>query len=128
MAEKAEAAFEAEEAEEAAARLLEGTFTLDDFLEQMQQVKKMGPLGNLMGMMPGLPKEAPRRRDRRPPDRPHRRHHPLDDAGGIEASRAAATTSSSRAPASSELSSESFPFSEAAMLRSTIASQDFGLL
>ena len=58
MAEKAEAAFEAEEAEEAAARLLEGTFTLDDFLEQMQQVKKMGPLGNLMGMMPGLPKEA----------------------------------------------------------------------
>ena len=128
MAEKAEAAFEAEEAEEAAARLLEGTFTLDDFLEQMQQVKKMGPLGNLMGMMPGPPKEAPRRRDRRPPDRPHRRHHPLDDAGGIEASRAAATTSSSRAPASSELSSESFPFSEAAMLRSTIASQDFGLL
>ncbi len=32
-------------------------FTLDDFLEQMQQLKKMGPLGSLMGMMPGMPKE-----------------------------------------------------------------------
>jgi signal recognition particle subunit SRP54 len=37
--------------------LLDGEFTLDDFLEQMQALKKMGPLGNLMGMMPGMPKE-----------------------------------------------------------------------
>jgi len=58
LIEKAEAVFEKEQAEEAAARLLEGTFTLNDFLEQMQQVKKMGPLGNLVGMMPGIPKEA----------------------------------------------------------------------
>ncbi len=58
LIEKAEEAFEQEEAEEAAARLLEGTFTLEDFLEQMQQIKKMGPIGNLMGMMPGIPKEA----------------------------------------------------------------------
>lgn len=58
LIEKAEEVFEQEQAEEAAARMLEGTFTLEDFLEQMQQVKKMGPLGNLMGMMPGLPKEA----------------------------------------------------------------------
>ena len=58
LIEKAEEAFEKEEAEEAAARLLDGTFTLEDFLEQMQQIKKMGPIGNLMGMMPGLPKEA----------------------------------------------------------------------
>lgn len=36
---------------------MEGEFTLDDFLEQMQALKKMGPLGNLMGMMPGMPKE-----------------------------------------------------------------------
>ena len=48
----------ARQAEEAAARLMEGTFTLEDFLEQMQQIKKMGPIGNLMGMMPGIPKEA----------------------------------------------------------------------
>ena len=36
---------------------MEGTFTLEDFLEQMQQVKKMGPLGSLVGMIPGMPKE-----------------------------------------------------------------------
>lgn len=58
LIEKAEAAFEKEQAEEAANRLLEGTFTLEDFLAQMQQIKKMGPLGNLLGMMPGIPKEA----------------------------------------------------------------------
>ena len=58
LIEKAEEVFEKEEAEETATRLLEGTFTLEDFLAQMQQIKKMGPLGNLMGMMPGLPKEA----------------------------------------------------------------------
>ena len=57
LIEKAEETFEQEEAEEAAARMLEGQFTLDDFLEQMQQIKKMGPLQNLVGMLPGLPKE-----------------------------------------------------------------------
>ncbi|MCH7790166.1 MAG: signal recognition particle protein, partial [Acidobacteria bacterium] len=58
LIEKAEAAYEGEEAEEAARRLMDGRFTLEDFLEQMQALKKMGPLGNLMSMMPGLPKEA----------------------------------------------------------------------
>ncbi|MGH1490917.1 MAG: signal recognition particle protein, partial [Acidimicrobiales bacterium] len=38
LIEKAEETFEAEEAEEAAARLLDGQFTLDDFLDQMQQL------------------------------------------------------------------------------------------
>ena len=57
LIEKAEEAYEKEEAEEAAARLLEGTFTLDDFLDQMQQLKKMGPLSGLIGMIPGMPKE-----------------------------------------------------------------------
>jgi signal recognition particle subunit SRP54 len=57
LIEKAEQVYEKEQAEEAAAKLFEGKFTLDDFLDQMQQVKKMGPIGNLMGMMPGMPKE-----------------------------------------------------------------------
>ncbi|HZA00044.1 MAG TPA: signal recognition particle protein [Acidimicrobiales bacterium] len=57
LIEKAEQVYEKDEAEAAAAKLLEGTFTLDDFLEQLQQVRKMGPLQNLMGMMPGVPKE-----------------------------------------------------------------------
>jgi signal recognition particle subunit SRP54 len=57
LIEKAEEVFEKEEAEEAAAKLLEGQFTLEDFLDQLQQVKKMGPISNLVGMLPGLPKE-----------------------------------------------------------------------
>ena len=58
LIEKAEEVYEKEEAEAAAAKLLEGDFTLDDFLEQMQQLKKMGPLSSVIGMIPGLPKEA----------------------------------------------------------------------
>ncbi len=57
LIEKAEEAFEQEAAEEAAARLFEGRFTLEDFLEQMQQIKKMGPISGLVGMIPGMPKE-----------------------------------------------------------------------
>src|ERR671911_281869 len=57
LIEKAEQVYEKQEAEQAAAKLLEGKFTLDDFLDQLQQVRKMGPLQNLMGMMPGMPKE-----------------------------------------------------------------------
>ena len=57
LIEQAEQAFEKEQAEEAATKLLEGQFTLDDFLAQMQQLKKMGPLGGLLKMMPGMPKE-----------------------------------------------------------------------
>jgi signal recognition particle subunit SRP54 len=57
LIEQAEKVFEKDQAEQAAEKLLEGEFTLEDFLEQMQALKKMGPLGNLMGMMPGMPKE-----------------------------------------------------------------------
>ncbi len=57
LIEKAEQVYEKDEAEQTAAKLLEGKFTLDDFLDQLQQVRKMGPLQNLMGMMPGMPKE-----------------------------------------------------------------------
>jgi signal recognition particle subunit SRP54 len=57
LIEQAEQAFEKESAEAAAEKMMEGEFTLDDFLEQMQALKKMGPLGNLLGMMPGMPKE-----------------------------------------------------------------------
>ncbi|MEC8731374.1 MAG: signal recognition particle protein, partial [Actinomycetota bacterium] len=57
LIEQAEQAFEKEQAEEAAARLMGGQFTFDDFLEQMQALKKMGPLSGVLGMMPGMPKE-----------------------------------------------------------------------
>jgi signal recognition particle subunit SRP54 len=58
LIEKAEEAFDDEQKAKAERIVLEGQFTLEDFLEQMQQVKKMGSLSNLVGMMPGLPKEV----------------------------------------------------------------------
>lgn len=57
LIEQAEQAFEADQAEQVAARLMEGEFTLDDFLDQMQAIKKMGSLSGVLGMMPGMPKE-----------------------------------------------------------------------
>jgi signal recognition particle subunit SRP54 len=57
LIEKAEAAFDADEVAKAEQKLRKGQFTLEDFLDQMRQVRKMGPLQNLMKMMPGMPKE-----------------------------------------------------------------------
>src|SRR3954453_223940 len=57
LIEKVEQAYDQEEAAKAAEKLQKGSFTLEDFLEQMQQVKKMGPIQNLVGMLPGIPKE-----------------------------------------------------------------------
>jgi signal recognition particle subunit SRP54 len=54
LIEQAEQVFEKEEAEKAAKKLVDGRFTLDDFLEQLQQLKKMGPLQNVLGMLPGV--------------------------------------------------------------------------
>ncbi|HVN51534.1 MAG TPA: hypothetical protein VMT43_08885, partial [Acidimicrobiales bacterium] len=57
LIERAEEVYEKEEAEAATAKLLEGKFTLDDFLVQMQQVKKMGSLKDTLKLLPGVPKE-----------------------------------------------------------------------
>ena len=57
LIEKAEQVYEKDEAEKAATRLMEGEFTFDDFLDQMQQLKKMGSLSSIIGMLPGVPKE-----------------------------------------------------------------------
>ena len=62
LIEKAEQAFEQDQAQAAAEKLTTGQFTLEDFLEQMQQIKKMGPLQSLVGMLPGVPKELRTRR------------------------------------------------------------------
>ena len=58
LIEKAEQVYDKGEAEKAAEKLMGGNFTFDDFLDQMQQLKKMGPLSSLIGMMPGVPKEV----------------------------------------------------------------------
>jgi signal recognition particle subunit SRP54 len=54
LVERAQETFDAREAEQIAEKLRKNAFTLDDMLEQMQQVKKMGPLGSLMEMIPGF--------------------------------------------------------------------------
>lgn len=53
LIEKAEAAFDEQVAQEQAERLLSGEFTLEDFSKQLHQLRKMGPLGQLLEMMPG---------------------------------------------------------------------------
>jgi signal recognition particle subunit SRP54 len=53
LIEQAEQVFDAERAEEAAAKIGSGELTLEDFLEQMLAIRKMGPIGNLLGMLPG---------------------------------------------------------------------------
>jgi signal recognition particle subunit SRP54 len=56
LIEQAEKAFDVDQAAKAAAKLSGqgGSFTLDDFLEQMQSVRKMGSLSKIMGMLPGM--------------------------------------------------------------------------
>jgi signal recognition particle subunit SRP54 len=54
LIEKAEAAFDEKNAKELEKKMREQTFTLDDFLEQMRSLKKMGNLEQILGMMPGV--------------------------------------------------------------------------
>jgi signal recognition particle subunit SRP54 len=57
LIEKAEATYTEQEAQDAEAALMSGDFNLEDFLQQMQMLKRMGPLQGLLGMMPGLGKQ-----------------------------------------------------------------------
>ncbi len=54
LVEKAQAAFDMEEAKKMEKKLRKDEFTLDDFLSQMQQVKKLGSLDSILGMIPGM--------------------------------------------------------------------------
>ena len=82
LIEKAQEEYDAEQAKAMEKKLRTATFDLEDFLSQLQQVKKLGPLEQVLGMIPGMrPGDAPaageRRRGRPEADRGH---HPLDDA------------------------------------------------
>ncbi|MDR1616318.1 MAG: signal recognition particle protein, partial [Syntrophomonadaceae bacterium] len=55
--EKAQANIDVATAKEMERKIRQQSFTLQDFLEQMQQVKSMGPLKDLLGMIPGLGKQ-----------------------------------------------------------------------
>lgn len=54
LIEKAEATVEAEQAKALMKKIQKDEFTLEDFLDQMRQVQKMGPLDQILGMLPGL--------------------------------------------------------------------------
>jgi signal recognition particle subunit SRP54 len=54
LIERAQDELDQDEAQRAGQKLLEGDFNLDDFLKQMQQIKKLGPIGKLMEMIPGM--------------------------------------------------------------------------
>ncbi len=56
MLEKAESVIDEEEAMNAAKKMGKGTFDLEDFLSTMRQIKKLGPLENLLKMLPGASK------------------------------------------------------------------------
>ncbi|MHB8064622.1 MAG: signal recognition particle protein, partial [Ruminiclostridium sp.] len=58
LIEKAQDAFDEKKAIELEKKMRTMQFTLEDFLDQMQQIKKMGPIGDLLGMMPGMDAKA----------------------------------------------------------------------
>jgi signal recognition particle subunit SRP54 len=55
LIDKAQETVDQEKAAEAAERMMSARFTLDDFLVQMQEVRKLGPLEDLLAMLPGVP-------------------------------------------------------------------------
>jgi signal recognition particle subunit SRP54 len=56
LIEKAQTEMDQDEAQKAGERMMEGKFDLEDFLKQMQQIKRMGPIGQLLEMIPGMSK------------------------------------------------------------------------
>jgi signal recognition particle subunit SRP54 len=54
LVERAQETYDEKQAEKLAEKLRRNTFTLDDFLEQMQQLKKMGPVSQVLEMLPGM--------------------------------------------------------------------------
>jgi signal recognition particle subunit SRP54 len=56
LIERAEEAFDAEQAEEMEQKLREGKFDLEDYLDQLRQIRQMGPINELLGMIPGVNK------------------------------------------------------------------------
>lgn len=57
LIDKAQATFDADKAKEMEKKLRSQQFTLDDFLDQLQQIKQMGPINQIMEMIPGMGKK-----------------------------------------------------------------------
>ena len=60
LIEKAEAAYDGQDMEKQAQKMMKGQFSLEDWLDQMKQMKKMGPLAQIMEMLPGQMGQAAR--------------------------------------------------------------------
>lgn len=56
LIENVQSTIDEEEAKKMAEKMAKNSFTLDDFLAQMNQIRKLGPLQNLLGMLPGMGK------------------------------------------------------------------------
>ncbi|MBU0712892.1 signal recognition particle protein [bacterium] len=56
LVEKVQAAIDVEQAEKLEKKLLKQQFTLEDYLDQLKQIKKMGPIGDILDMIPGFSK------------------------------------------------------------------------
>ena len=56
LIEKTESVYEEEEALRLQSKIIKNEFTLQDFLDQLQKIRRMGPLGKVMGMIPGMSK------------------------------------------------------------------------
>ncbi len=93
LIEQAEQAFEDDQKERMAAKLMGGEqFTLEDFLEQLIAVRRMGPIANMLGHDARHgPDEGPAGRAGRQALRPGHRDHPLDDPGRAGATRRSST-------------------------------------
>ena len=65
LIEKAESSFNQAEAEKQAEKLMRGEFSLEDFAKQLKQMRKMGPLGQIMEMLPGQMGQVARQVDPR---------------------------------------------------------------
>ncbi|NMC54669.1 MAG: signal recognition particle protein [Chloroflexi bacterium] len=63
LIERAEATFDQQATQDQAQRMLAGQFTLEDFAQQLKQVKKMGPMSQILDMMPGGMGQAARNID-----------------------------------------------------------------
>ncbi|HXP94329.1 MAG TPA: signal recognition particle protein [Candidatus Binatia bacterium] len=59
LIEKTQSVYSEEQAKELAVKMRKNAFTLDDFLEQLRQVRKMGSMGELVKMIPGLSRAVP---------------------------------------------------------------------
>lgn len=68
LVEKAQEVFDEKESEEAARKMMSNEFTIDDFLAQMQQMKKLGSMGDILKMLPGMGALKDQMKNMAPPD------------------------------------------------------------